>query len=283
MSDHNPKIPTSTEKSPLVDEKEIFAELAGREGTTLFLGRYSVNEVFAILGRKNFFKEAKKRKLGPLTFDLDSSAFPLQRFQIFHREKKPENLIVDLKIKEGIFLPREKGLSEIRLTEVKCLIFEWLTLQNPILQFSESQTPLPGQLHPGLNLSKKVMDIFVYLGKFTGKDCLLAFPAYFHNAVLFLRYFHFLNPEKEGEVLAIRKSFSHIPLKQLAWIIHLNCLRQNGDRSYEWKAEEQVRALTRPLKEYFDSKAYKEKVKKIQPQFRFTIDWDRYNKNKPFK
>jgi hypothetical protein len=264
--------------APLVEEREIFAELAERKGSSLLLGRYSLNEVMTVLAKKSFLKEARKRFLWPLAVELNSSEYPLQRLQIFLREKKPENLIVDFKFKETNFVPKGAPGLPPPLPPQKSLAFEWLTLQNPLHRFSESFTPLPGQTRPGLSMSKKIVDLFVYLGRLTRKDCLLAFPAYFHNALLFSRYFRFFNPAKEGEVLAIRKAFSHTPLKQLAWIVHLNCLKRADGSAYEWTAEEQLHPLTRPLKEYFDSREYKEAVKAGQNIPLFTVDWAAFEK-----
>src|SRR5512138_1450803 len=94
-------------ESPLVDENEIFSELHVKQGSSLFLGRYSLNEVLAVLNKKGFLKEARKRFLWPLAYELDSSDYPLQRLQIFLREADPENLIVDVKIKECEFAARD--------------------------------------------------------------------------------------------------------------------------------------------------------------------------------
>jgi len=274
MNKDDRKITPFWEKTPLIGEGEVFSELAERQGTTLFLGRYTMSEVFAVLGKKNFFREARRRGLWPLEFDLDSSAFPLQRFQIFYQEKKPDNVIVDLKIREGIYSPKVDFIPDFPLPDLRCLIFEWLTLQNPIEGFTEKRGSLPGQAHPGLGMSKRIMDVFIYLGRLTQKDCLLAFPAFYHNAVLFSRYFRFLNPAKEGEVQSIRRTFSHVPIKQLAWAVHLSCLRASGGETFEWKAEEQVYPLTRPIKEYFDSRSYKESVKQYLKNSVFAIDPD---------
>jgi hypothetical protein len=265
-------------ESPLVEEKEIFGELAERKGSSLFLGRYSLNEVIAVLAKKSFLKEARKRFLWPLAVELNSSEYPLQRLQIFLREKRPENLIVDFKFKEMDFVPKPVPGFPPPPPPQKSLAFEWLTLQNPLYKFSESFTPLPGQTRPGLSMSKKVMDLFVYLGRLTRKDCLLAFPAYFHNALLFSRYFRFWNPAKEGEVLAIRKTFSHMPLKQLAWIVHLNCLKRVDGSIYEWAAEEQLYPMARPLREYFDSRDYREALKTSQKALAFSVDWASFQK-----
>lgn len=214
----------------------------------------------------------------PLDFDLDSSEYPLQRFQIFLKKKEPRNLVVDLKIREGTFRISNEFASEFPFPEYNFLHLEWLTLQNPLKSFSTERTPIPGQKRPGLNLGKKLLDIFIYLARIARNDGLLAYPAYYHNALLFSRSFHFINPKKEGEIQAIRKSFSEVSFKDLAWIIHLNCLRRGNGDIYEWEAEEQVYPLNQTLKDYFDSKKYKEKVKEAERKLKFSIDWKCYKK-----
>jgi hypothetical protein len=266
-------------ETPLVDEREIFTDLAVKKGSSLFLGRYSLNEVLAVLNKKGFLREARKRFLWPLAYELDSSDYPLQRLQIFLREPGPDNLIVDVKVKETEFVPKEvAGLGAPSLPPQKALAFEWLTLQNPLMKFGEQFTPLPGQTRPGLSMRAKIMDLFLYLGRLTHKDCLLAFPAYFHNAVLFSRYFHFWNPRKEAEVLAIRRTFRHMSFKQLAWVVHLNCLRRGDGSVYEWRAEEQINPLTRPLKEYFDSRPYRDIARSGRKPAVFSVEWAEFER-----
>ena len=259
-------------------QEDIFSSLTEKKGTSLFLGKYSLNQVAAVLKKRNFFKDAQKRGLWPLEFDLDSSQYPLQRFRVFFKKKSLENTIVDLKIKEGAFRLKKELPIEFPQSPRNFLILEWLTLQNPLSSFSEEKSALPGQKYPGLGLGKKVVDLFIYLARVTRTDGLLAFPAYFHNALLFMRYFHFINPEKTAEVQALRKSFSGVKFKQLAWIVHLNCVRDGQGNVFEWKAEEQVYPLNRDLKDYFDSKKYQAIVREKQKHLSFEIDWDCFKK-----
>ena len=273
-----PKVRPFGSDAPLVEEGEIFATLAERKGSFLFLGRYSLNEVLAVMKKRSFLKDALKRKLWPLDYELDSREYPLQRLQIFYKDKSPENLIVDLKIREAEYPLKVRlgGLNAV--LSPKSLVLEWLTLQNPLEEFNDKSIPLPGQMRPGLSLSKKVMDTFIYLARLTRKDCLLAFPAFFHNALLFSRYFRFMNPEKEGEVAAIRKAFSHMPFKQLAWVVHLNCLRRKDGSVYEWRSEEQVYPLNGSLKDYFESRDYRDRVKAAQRGLEFVVDREGFRK-----
>ena len=263
-------------EAPLVDESEIFSELHVKQGSSLFLGRYSANEILAVLNKKGFLKEARQRFLWPLAYELDSSDYPLQRLQIFLREPGPENVIVDVKVKEYDFVPKTTVEGLPVLPAQKALAFEWLTLQNPLAKRGEPFSPLPGQTRPGLSMRSKIMDLFAYLGRLTHKDCLLAFPAYFHNGVLFSRYFHFWNPRKEAEVLAIRREFNHMPFRQLAWVVHLNCLRRADGSVYEWQAEEQMYPFTRQLKDYYDSRRYREIVKTGLRTLEFSVDRDEF-------
>ncbi len=259
-------------------EDELFSSAVENRGTSLFLGRYSLNQVAAALKKRNFFKDAKKRKLWPLELDLDSSEYPLQRFRIFHEKKRSENMIVDLKIKEGVYHLKKKLTLDFPFSECNFLFLEWLTLQNPLLNFSGEKSPLPGQKHPGLGLGKKVVDIFIHLARITHKDGIIAFPAYFHNALLFSRYLYFINPEKAGEIQAIRETFPDVTFKQLAWVVHLDCMRDSEGKKYEWKAEEEVYPLNKKLKRYFDSKEYRRIVEKSKEHMSFQIDWECFSK-----
>ena len=276
-----PRNNKSLDKSLLINEDEILAELTDKSGTRLFLGKYPLNAVLAVIKKRHFFREAQKRKLWPLEFDLDSTEFPpLQRFRIYYRLKDPKNLVVDLKIRENRYKINKKIGFGLPFPEFNFLTLEWLTLQNPLQEFSEEKTPLPGQKYPGLNLGRKVVDLFIYLARLNRNDGILAFPSYLHNALLFSRYFHFVNPEKKAEVMAIRKTFSKLSFKELAWIVHLDCLLVNGKNIYKWTAEEQVYPMNKLLDKYFNSRQYKDKVKSSQKHIVYSIDWETYNRKK---
>ena len=268
------------DSSVLMEEEDIFADLVEKRGTELFLGKYTMAAIQAVLEKKSFIKDAKKKDLWPIVFALDSSEFPpLQRFQIFYKEKKQENVVVDLKIRDTIFRPKNELAEATSHSAFAMLFLEWLTLQNPLLEFSPDRPALPGQKYPGLKLGKKILDIFAYLAWISNSDGIMAFPCYFHNALLFMRVFRFLRPEKRGEVLAIRKAFSRdIPFHRLAWVVHLNCLRDGEGRVYEWKAEEQIYPLNKSLKHYFFSREYREKVREVGQIMRFTVDWELFEK-----
>jgi hypothetical protein len=259
--------------TPLIEKGEIFQDISGVKGTSLFLGKYTMREAGAVLRKRNFYKEAKKRDLWPIDFKLDSSQYPpLQRLVIYYKEKNPDNVIVDLKIKEGTF--KTKKDFPLEITGSKFLVLEWLTLQNPRLTFKEQKTPLPGQAHPGLSLGKKVIDLFSYVARLNKNQGIIAYPAYFHNALLFSRYFDFVSPAKKAEVEEIRRTFKKITFKELAWIVHLECLRDGKGKIYKWESEGMLLPFDKKLESYFNSKKYKDEVKKAREKADFSIDWE---------
>ncbi len=272
MSKDEDRDRTSWGTAPLVEDWEIFGDLAERRGTSLFLGRFTMTEIQAVLDKKGFFKEARKLGLWPLVFDLDSSAYPLQRLRIFYERPDPDQIIIDLKLRERPFDPA--GLPGFPPGRLRALALEWLTLQNPRSAFSDARGGLPGQQRPGLGMSRRIMDVFVFLGKRARADALLAFPAYYHNAVLFSRFFRFVRPEKEGEIAAIRRTFAHMSIRQLAWIVHLGCLRTSTGAVYEWRSEEQFLPLRRDLRGWFESRAYRERVREAAAKASFRVDWE---------
>jgi hypothetical protein len=278
MSGDNRKVEPFWEKEPVLKEEEMFSRISPARASILFLGRYTLKEVMAVLGRKNFFREAKKRNLWPIKYRLDSSEYPVQRLLIYWGEEDPDKVVVDLKIREAevkFAAPEKHGY---KLSTQRCLLFEWLTLQNPRQSFDESHRPLPGQSKPGLSLSKKILEIFSYLARLIQIDALVAFPAYFHNALLFSRYFQFIDPIKQGQIKAIRKQFNHVPFRQLAWAVYLGCLKDEEGQVYEWQAEEQVYAFSEQLKKYLDSKIYKEIARHVEKTSSFQLDRELFEK-----
>ena len=272
------------EKTPLISEEEIYSQLAEKKGSILFLGRYTLEEVIAVLRKRNLIRYAEERGLVPLIYELDSKDYPTQRFRIFFKKKEPDFLLVDLKIREGK-MQIKKSLSFFpSKKEYDFLIIEWLTLQNPLAEFTSQKPRLPGQIFPGLGLLKKTFDIFIYLARLMKKDGVLVYPWYFHNALIYSDYLYFFNPYKQGEVLAIKENFPNLDLYKLAWIIYLGCLKhRKNKKNYEWFAEEQIFPLKKELKKYFESKNYNRTVNKIRKKLKFYVDWECFEKKLKFE
>lgn len=80
--------------------------------------------------------------------------------------------------------------------------------------------------------------------------------------------------------MVIRNTFSKLLFKELAWIVHLDCLLVNGKNIYKWRAEELIYPMNKLIVKYFSSRQYKDKVKDSQKHLAFSIDWEVYNRKK---
>ncbi len=183
---------------------------------------------------------------------------------------------MDLKIKEAFFRFSPYLAAKISEAKFSFLVLDWLTVQNPLHRFSRERPPLPGQIHPGLNLGRNTVGIFADLGALNRNNGLMAYPAFFHIALIFFPRCQFVNPLKMGEVLAIWKTWGHLGFNQLAWIVHLDCLKNDAGTEYKWESEEQVYPMCGELKRYFRSRSYKGKVREILRRHAYTVDWKKF-------
>ena len=108
--------------TPLIERGDIFQDISGAKGTSLLLGKYTMREAEAVLRKRNFYKDARKRGLWPIDFELDSSQFPpLQRLVIYYKEKNPDN---------GSFITLAAPLSIFAISAIKEL---YMSLENLVV------------------------------------------------------------------------------------------------------------------------------------------------------
>ncbi len=254
---------------------EIFS-LEERKGD-LFLGRYTISQVYFILERKGFIDFAKNRGLYPILFDLSWKDAFTQNLKIYFKEKDENHRIVDLILKEQ---PFSFKFSDRNFRDFRFLFVEWICIQNPISSFTKDKPKLPGQIYPGLGLGDRLWSIFELLVRFLQIDGVMIMPKFLHNAIMYRRLFHFLNPAKEGEVKGILRDIGNHHLAILAWASYHGCIF-DGEKRFEWMAEPEIFPQNRALKEYFSSSEYKERVKKEMEKRKFSIDLNCLKRKEP--
>jgi len=256
-------------------EKDIFSIEDRKEN--LFLGKYTISQVYYILERKGFIDFAKNKGLYPILFDLYWRDSFTQNLRIYFKEKDENNRIVDLILKEKCLSFK---FSNADSKDLKFLFVEWICLQNPTTSFTKDKPRLPGQIHPGLGLGERLWSIFELLVRFLQIDGVMIMPKFLHNAIMYRRLFHFLNPSKEGEVNGILRDLGKYHLAILAWASYHGCIFE-GDKTFEWMAEPQIFPQNRRLKDYFSSSEYRENVKKEMGKRRFFLDLECVKKKEP--
>jgi hypothetical protein len=159
------------------------------------------------------------------------------------------------------------------------LKIEWLMLQNPRAKFSPERPRLPGQHHPGLGLGMQTVQFLVHLAEAHHLAGVLNFPEFFHNAYLYLEYFHYCDPHLKGIVLALRRDLVELSLAELSWAIYLGCvIDANTGQTYEWQAGALVLPLEEKLKKHFGSAEYEQNVYHALAQARFVLNREKFEK-----
>jgi hypothetical protein len=157
------------------------------------------------------------------------------------------------------------------------LNIRWLSLQNPVGNFTPDRPRLPGQRYPGSKLGRTVLSLICELAEARGRDGLVNLPEHFHNAYLY-ENFKFLNPDDQGTFermsCDLKSAIEEKGLAMVSWAIYLGFLRCGGQKVV-WDLKEQILPLSKPLKGYFASKQYRAAVEnRKRNSGPFTISWD---------
>eukprot|EP01135_Chromosphaera_perkinsii_P003120 Nk52_evm9s236 gene=Nk52_evmTU9s236 len=142
------------------------------------------------------------------------------------------------------------------------LQIEWLLLQNPLAPRNHKQQLFPGQKYPGLGIGPLVLKIFREMTGHMNRDGMVNVPMYFHNALLFSRYFMFLSPIFEGIFLTLVADLKEdlrrygLPSVSNAILQGRLKLKPENERRVVWVAEEQVYPSSKRMVGYFNSEEY---------------------------
>lgn len=253
----------------------------GSRGTQFFLGFYSKSGVRLALEKYGVFAELKKRGFQNPKLEVHTSDPFHQRLCIHNQVKGKNDILVEVVLKRKHFTPYIGFPSKINGRGYEFLCVEWLTMQDPRARFTSERPRLPGQKFPGLRSGRFALELLTLACKRLRLAGIFNVPEYFHNAQMYSRTFHFLNPEFEGKRRAIERDLLiNYSLADVSHAIDLNCVREN-DRMFNWSASELIMPLDRDLQDYFSSAEYLKQVGKSTENYQYAMDYERWQNTKP--
>ncbi len=228
-----------------------------------FLGFYSSQGGRLAMERYGFFKLLRQKGFDPkLTADLSDPA--RHQLLFYDGTEDPENLLIRL----------EAGFRDLELPHgehCRMLFIYWLMMQDPRRSFSADRPRLPDQDHPGLGL-------FLYFGQLLKLmavrlhcDGLMNHPAHFHNALLYGKVMHFVDPEMEGRFQALRRDLRGVDLAAATRAVDEGRVVDADGRAVKWQGVPQVMPITLQVMTWFDSPEYQDAVAGALEANRFTI------------
>lgn len=183
-----------------------------------------------------------------------------------------EQPLMELRVSEMTCVPKEPMLRARGVEVLYLLAVHWLSLQDPRAEFAPGRPALPGQLHPGLGIGRRLLARLLAWAYDWGKDALVNYPAYYHNAVLYSRIFRFLSARREGRLEALRRDLAPLGLNEAAWAIEQGrVVEEPGGRVLVWKPSEMVAPMTRILKAYMRSEEYEAAVAAARDGVRYRV------------
>ncbi len=251
----------------LTDE-EVYGQLEKTERTgALFLWRYSHSQLLQMFERFGIL--ARMRALGypspRLTFHVEEGLHHL----LFTAEGI-EDPLLDLRLNEESRIV--SGQPALGSEPMAVLVIQWVSLQNVRGDFTPERPRLPGQKFPGLGVGRRLYRLLWKTAREIGKDALSAYPMYYHNAVYYSGGFSYLNPEKNGELIALRRDLEGVPLDTVSDAINRGQLVEaTTGKAVDWNPGEMYAPVSSRLSSYFSSESYRAEVERTASERSFRL------------
>lgn len=238
-----------------LDLKQTEIEGAASHDGSLFLGRFSLETLRLELESAGILGALAQRGYPEVEVRTETEAGE-HRLLVFPRGDVVS--LVDLRLGEASALVEEPLAREKGLDVLSFLAVHWLSLQHPLAHFTAERSRLPGQTYPSLRLGRQLMARVVAWAEAWGKDGLVNFPEYFHNALFYSEIFHFLSPIRQGRFEALARDLAPLGVARASWALEEEGVVEEPDgRPVAWESGEMAAPLTLRLKAYLASPEYR--------------------------
>lgn len=258
-------------RRPFVDLQSAEVEPGAPSRSRLFLGRLDEGALRQELAAAGILSALAERGYPDVVIRTGQESGEHQ-LRILPAEGGP--FLVDLRLAEASTVMKEPGLWRIGLELLSLLSMHWLALQDPRAAFRPERPRLPGQDHPGLGLARRFYECLLRWAEEWGKDGLLAFPHYLHNAVFYAKAFRFVSPSRQGRFEALWRDLGALPVAAASAAVDGGRVLEEapgGTRPLAWEPGEMVAPLTRDIRGYLDSAEYRRIVERTRDGARFRI------------
>lgn len=233
-----------------ITEADILGDLVAPSGPRLIFGYYSEYGVELALERYGFLEALADAGFSSIRLDGDTHDSQRQKLRVFGVKSGIEHLLVELVAgRQRMSSPDAENILEL-------LYVEWLMMQDPTREFDQARPQLPGQEHPGLGLSRHIIELLRQTCIRLNLDGIGSRPSNYHNAAVATRDFYFLNPQVEGRFRAIRRAVQRMPMPTATQVIANGELRTRAGKPVLWDPGLQILPVSSELRRYFSSEAF---------------------------
>jgi len=260
-----------------IDLGESFEILTGHGGVKrLFLQRFTSDELWSMIDKIGLVSHLKKKGFDKLVLDVYADENRINYFNLYTKEKTPENRLLDVRVSEKSFIPDPKYVGKgSRVIPFDMINIEWISARHPYKNFSINRPQLPGQLHPGLGILKYSFRMIYLMAKEIFKDGFMDVPDHMHGAIMYSSDFMFVDPVHEAILRAVMRDLKKYSISDISWgVITSTVIEKYSGRPQAYDPCEQAHYVSRRLKKYFFSKEYRDVFKKYYSRKKYYLDYD---------
>lgn len=262
----------------IISEADLFNINIGRRGHNFFLGYYSLEGIKLAFEKYDVLKKIAEKGFTNLEYEFDTDDPYVHRLIIYNQKKLQENKLIELVLKKYSITIDMPFDTKFNGKSYETIAIEWMSLQNPYGEFTKDRPQLPGQQKPGLGVASKAVELLIIMAWRLNLCGLLNTPDHFHNAYLYSRIFYYLNPDYQARLLALMRDLNKYPLDVMAWAMEWDAVYDlNLNKPAKWHVGKQMVPLNTDLKGLFNSREYKNIVKKRMKEYNFKLDIEKYN------
>jgi hypothetical protein len=265
--------------TPALGDEELLAELKKVPPNDLFLGRYSEAEIKARLESHGITAKLQAQGFPAPMVEIRTDEVYTHRLYVYTDRRDYDHILIELRLREGIFAPREQFVPACPLGPLAMILVDWLMLQNPRRGFEGVRPRLPQQRHPGLGLLQDLIPLVIEVVEDSGRGGVLDVPEHYHGALFYSRWFRFFNPAMEGRFLAMQRDLGGLSLHVISNAIDQDCLVNLGaGKPEKWGPGEQILPICAELKAYFNHRQYQEARDRAFLANRYALDLERFER-----
>jgi len=242
--------------------------------SALFLGHYSMAMVENALERYGVYEKLRKKGYGDIKLRIDMRSGFESHLALYDSVLDDEMLLGEVVIHRGVYQPKDDSPARNRLDELSLLTIHWILMQDIRGGFTDKRPRLPGQNHPGLGIGRDVVEMLIGLGNRLEQDGLLNRPEYFHNACFYAYKFKFVDPAKQGELMALERDLAaRHSVAACSYAAYFHAIEDSmSGEPYRWVPADQILPISEKTREYFESEWYKRAVEDRSRALSFEID-----------
>jgi len=259
-------------------ESDLFKTFSNQRGGDYFLGYYSEQGIKEAFKQYGVYKLLEKRGFKNVFTVVDTAEMYKHKIFIYFEKKDIDHLLMEVVLRKKIITINMPFETELQNTKVETLKIDWLSMQNPLKNFSAERPQLPGQKYPGLGFSDVAVKLLMIMNWRLNLAGLINVPEHYHNACFYSKIFIYINPDLQAKFLALKQQFKNYEMAKITWGIEWGCVDDLiNDKPLVWIVDDQVVPMDTKLKTLMYSKEYKMYVNERKKIYKFKFNEEKYN------